>query len=252
MTTQSFRHVARPVRLPLSALALALAASTAAAQEPPREEATTLDRIEVTGTRITRRHGNGQPVFVIDRQNIDLRAVTVGEFLQRTPAIAGAATNPQVNNGGGAGAATVDLRGLGVNRSLVLVDGKRWIGTISNANGAVDVNSIPMALIERVEVLKDGASAIYGSDAIGGVVNFILRKDFDGLEASAYYGVSSRGDAQTERYDAVYGLVGDKGRLMLGAATTRKAPSAPPTAPIPASPISSTRARRASAAPAAS
>lgn len=219
MTTQSFRHVARPVRLPLSALALALAASTAAAQEPPREEATTLDRIEVTGTRIKRADmETASPVFVIDRQNIEASgAVTVGEFLQRTPAIAGAATNPQVNNGGGAGAATVDLRGLGVNRSLVLVDGKRWIGTISNANGAVDVNSIPMALIERVEVLKDGASAIYGSDAIGGVVNFILRKDFDGLEASAYYGVSSRGDAQTERYDAVYGLVGDKGRLMLGA-----------------------------------
>ncbi len=185
---------------------------------PQGEQATTLDRIEVTGSRIKRADlETSSPVFVIDRQNIENSgAATVGEFLQRTPAIAGAATNPQVNNGGGAGAATVDLRGLGVNRSLVLVDGKRWIGTVSNANGAVDINSIPMTLIERVEVLKDGASAIYGSDAIGGVVNFILRRDFQGLEASAYYGISSRGDAGTERYDATFGMTGDKGNVVLG------------------------------------
>src|SRR5690554_5517250 len=160
-----FRGNVRPA-LPLSLLALAITAGTAAAQEPPRQDATTLDRIEVTGTRIRRADAEtASPVFVIDRQDIEASgAATVGEFLQRTPAIAGAATNPQVNNGGGAGAATVDLRGLGVNRTLVLVDGRRWIGTISNANGAVDVDSIPMALIARVEVLKDGASAIYGSD----------------------------------------------------------------------------------------
>ncbi|WP_454258739.1 TonB-dependent receptor domain-containing protein [Pseudoxanthomonas mexicana] len=183
------------------------------------DDARTLDTVQVTGSRIKRADmETSSPVFTIDRQTIENSgAATVGEFLQRSPAIAGAATNPQVNNGGGAGAATVDLRGLGVNRSLVLVDGKRWIGTVSNANGAVDINSIPMGLIERVEVLKDGASAIYGSDAIGGVVNFILRKNFEGLEASAFYGVSSRGDADTERYDAVFGMTGDRGRLMLGA-----------------------------------
>ncbi|WP_225764681.1 TonB-dependent receptor [Stenotrophomonas sp. Marseille-Q4652] len=204
----------------MSTAVLALGATPAAAQDaPPQgEQATTLDRIEVTGSRIKRADlETSSPVFVIDRQNIENSgAATVGEFLQRTPAIAGAATNPQVNNGGGAGAATVDLRGLGVNRSLVLVDGKRWIGTVSNANGAVDINSIPMTLIERVEVLKDGASAIYGSDAIGGVVNFILRRDFQGLEASAYYGISSRGDAGTERYDATFGMTGDKGNVVLG------------------------------------
>ncbi|WP_448673796.1 TonB-dependent receptor domain-containing protein [Pseudoxanthomonas mexicana] len=204
--------------------ALAVGAASAAgtglafAQESTNE-AKTLDTIQVTGSRIKRADlETSSPVFSIDRQTIEASgAATVGEFLQRSPAISGAATNPQVNNGGGAGAATVDLRGLGVNRSLVLVDGKRWIGTISNANGAVDINSIPMGLIERVEILKDGASAIYGSDAIGGVVNFILRKNFEGLEASAFYGVSSRGDADTERYDAIFGMTGDRGRLMLGA-----------------------------------
>jgi iron complex outermembrane receptor protein len=220
VTIQPLSRAIRNVLLPLSTAVLALGPVAAAAQTPPRdEEPTTLDRIQVTGTRIKRADmETASPVFVIDRQNIESSgAVTIGDFLQRTPAIAGAATNPQVNNGGGAGAATVDLRGLGVNRSLVLVDGKRWIGTVSNANGAVDINSIPMSLIERVEVLKDGASAIYGSDAIGGVVNFILRKDFDGMEASAYYGISSRGDAGSERYDGTFGVVGEKGRLMLGA-----------------------------------
>ncbi len=221
MSIQPLSHAIRRALLPLSTAAVALgAAGNVLAQDtPPKEEATNLDRIQVTGSRIKRADlETSSPVFTIDRQNIESSgAATVGEFLQRTPAIAGAATNPQVNNGGGAGAATVDLRGLGVNRSLVLVDGKRWIGTISNANGAVDVNSIPMALIERVEVLKDGASAIYGSDAIGGVVNFILRKDFEGVEASAFYGTSSRGDADTQRFDATFGIAGEKGRLMLGA-----------------------------------
>ncbi len=220
MKIQTLSEAVRCALLPMSTAVLALGATPAAAQDaPPQgEQATTLDRIEVTGSRIKRADlETSSPVFVIDRQNIENSgAATVGEFLQRTPAIAGAATNPQVNNGGGAGAATVDLRGLGVNRSLVLVDGKRWIGTVSNANGAVDINSIPMTLIERVEVLKDGASAIYGSDAIGGVVNFILRRDFQGLEASAYYGISSRGDAGTERYDATFGMTGDKGNVVLG------------------------------------
>lgn len=221
MSIQPLSQAVRLALLPISTAALALgAAGSALAQDAaPKSDATNLDRIEVTGSRIKRADlETSSPVFTIDRQSIESSgAATVGEFLQRTPAIAGAATNPQVNNGGGAGAATVDLRGLGVNRSLVLVDGKRWIGTISNANGAVDVNSIPMALIERVDVLKDGASAIYGSDAIGGVVNFILRKDFEGLEASAFYGISSRGDAATQRFDATFGLTGEKGHLMLGA-----------------------------------
>ncbi len=205
--------------LPFSTLvAMGMPTAASAQQAQAKPDATNLDRIEVTGSRIKRADlETSSPVFTIDRQSIqNSGAATVGEFLQRSPAIAGAATNPQVNNGGGAGAATVDLRGLGVNRSLVLVDGKRWIGTISNANGAVDINSIPMALIERVEILKDGASAIYGSDAIGGVVNFILRKDFEGVEASAYFGTSSRGDASTRRLDATFGMIGEKGRLMLG------------------------------------
>jgi outer membrane receptor protein involved in Fe transport len=221
----------KPATHPLSLAIIAAIASSAMAQpalaqETEASSTTTLERIEVTGSRIKRSDlETSSPVFVIDRQAIsDSGAATIGEFLQRTPAISGAGMNPQVNNGGGAGAATVDLRGLGQTRSLVLVDGKRWIPSVSNAAGAVDINTLPMAMIERVEILKDGASAIYGSDAIGGVVNFIMRRNFEGVEASAFYGVSSRGDAATTRFDAMFGSTGDKGSVIIGAGYDKEDP----------------------------
>ena len=218
-----------PLRLAILAAIAASTALPALAQEaepPPAPGPTTLDRVEVTGSRIKRTDlETSSPVAVIDREAInDSGAATVGEFLQRNPAIAGAGMNPQVNNGGGAGTATVDLRGLGQTRTLVLVDGRRWIPSVSNALGAVDVNTIPMSMIERVEILKDGASAIYGSDAISGVVNFILRHDFQGMEASAFYGVSSRGDANTTRADATFGFSSDRGSLIAAAGYDKEDP----------------------------
>ena len=203
----------KPATHPLSLAIIAAIASSAMAQpalaqETEASSTTTLERIEVTGSRIKRSDlETSSPVFVIDRQAIsDSGAATIGEFLQRTPAISGAGMNPQVNNGGGAGAATVDLRGLGQTRSLVLVDGKRWIPSVSNAAGAVDINTLPMAMIERVEILKDGASAIYGSDAIGGVVNFIMRRNFEGVEASARIAPVD-GSAATVRSVDTYSVV---------------------------------------------
>src|SRR3546814_17839601 len=95
-------------------------------------------------------------------------------------------------NNGNEGAATVDLRNRGEERTLVLVDGKRFVPY--DSNGVVDLNMIPPALIERVEVVTGGASAVYGSDAISGVVNFIMRKDFEGIEADAQYGLTTRGE----------------------------------------------------------
>jgi len=174
------------------------------------QEATTLDRVEVTGSRIRRVDAEtSSPVFTMEREQIEATgAVNIGDFLQETPAISGAATNPQVNNGGGTGAATVSLRGLGSERTLLLVNGRRM-----QTN---DVNSIPINMVERVEVLKDGASAIYGSDAIGGVVNFILRKDFTGAIASATYGISSRGDGATTGADVTMGASSDRGSIVIG------------------------------------
>ncbi len=131
----------------------------------------------------------------------------MGQLVQQVPAISGAATNPAVNNGGGTGASTVELRGLGAERTLVLLNGRR-VGAISSV-GAVDINMMPVNLIERVEVLKEGAGAVYGSDAIGGVVNFITRKDLDGLELGYDYGVSDAGDGARQ---AVEPRLGHDGR----------------------------------------
>jgi iron complex outermembrane receptor protein len=97
----------------------------------------------------------------------------------------GSTLNSTFNNGGN-GETRVSLRNLGSNRTLVLVNGRRWVGG-TGLGGAVDLNTIPTAAVERIEVLKDGASTIYGSDAIAGVVNVILRQNFEGAEANAYY-----------------------------------------------------------------
>ena len=187
-------------------------AGSAFAQTTPaqtQEAAKTLDTIQVTGTRIRRVDTEGaSPVFTIDTAAIERTgAATIGDFLQDIPAISGAATNPSVNNGGGTGAATVSLRGLGEERTLTLLNGRRMV--------YADVNSIPMSAIARVEVLKDGASAIYGTDAIGGVVNFILKRDFDGGELSFGYGESSRGDGQRTSGNVTYGWSGERGNVLL-------------------------------------
>src|SRR5690606_38218423 len=152
------------------AISLALVAGAAAvsgnafAQEdsPAGQDATTLDSIEVTGSRI--RHvdaATSQPILVLDRPAIDKSGRTSVADLLQTITTNSAPINTQVNNGGD-GSAGVDLRGLGSARTLVLVNGRRWV---SSLGGSVDLNTIPSAMVERVEILKDGASSIYGSDA---------------------------------------------------------------------------------------
>jgi iron complex outermembrane receptor protein len=175
-----------------------------------------LEQIVVTGSRIRRVDSEtASPVFTMDRGTIESSGVTtMGALVQQVPSIAGAATNPAVNNGGGTGASTVELRGLGAERTLVLLNGRR-VGAIASV-GAVDVNILPVNLIERVEVLKEGAGAVYGSDAIGGVVNFITRKDLDGLEIGADYGVSDRGDGARQSVNLAWGMTGERGNFLLG------------------------------------
>src|SRR3546814_688385 len=129
------------------------------------------------------------PVSVVTQESIKLSGTSgVEDYLRDIPQ-AVAAWGSATNNGN-EGAATVDLRNLGEERTLVLVDGKRFVPY--DSNGVVDLNMIPPALIERVEVATGGASAVYGSDAISGVVNFIMRKDFEGIEADAQYGQIGR------------------------------------------------------------
>ncbi|MFZ9347496.1 MAG: TonB-dependent receptor plug domain-containing protein [Arenimonas sp.] len=195
-----------------SALILGTGAMLApAVQAQAQEEAKTIDTVQVTGSRIKRVDAEtASPVFQLEREAIDKTgALTIGDFLQDIPAVAGAATNPAVNNGGGTGAATVSLRGLGDERTLILVNGRRIVTR--------DVNAIPMSMVQTVEVLKDGASAIYGSDAVGGVVNFILKSNFDGLEARVDYGLSSRHDGQRQGASVTWGASGDRGNIIVSA-----------------------------------
>jgi iron complex outermembrane receptor protein len=200
--------------LSLGAVAAVGVAGTAFAQNATTDNGNqkpqTLQTIVVTGSHIRRVDlETSNPVTVVTAQQIKASGkLTLGDIVQELPSIAGNATNPNVNNGGGTGASTVSLRGLGSSRTLILVDGHRVINN--------DVNAIPAELVERVEVLKDGASSVYGSDAIGGVVNFILKKNYQGAEFSANYGISDRNDGERKGYSFTFGQTSDKGSIIAG------------------------------------
>lgn len=201
--------------LSLSAVIAMSATGSAFAQDtsttpPTAANAQTLKTVVVTGSHIRRVDiETASPVVTIDRQTIAATGkVTLGDLIQQLPAMTGGNTNPQVNNGGGNGTSSLGLRGLGANRTLVLVDGQR----INNN----DPNTIPASMIERIDVLTDGASAVYGSDAIGGVVNFITRKNYQGAELAVKYGESDRNDGESSGYSFTFGQTSDKGSIMGG------------------------------------
>jgi iron complex outermembrane receptor protein len=156
--------------------------------------------ITVTGSTIERKTlTTPAPLTILNREDLQASGrSTVGDIIQSLPAQSNA-INAQANNGGD-GSTRVNIRGLGTARTLTLLNGRRMVAGGNGANASVDLNTIPLAVIERVEVLKDGASSIYGSDAVAGVVNVITRTDFDGTEAALYTGGTQRGDGFT--YDA--------------------------------------------------
>lgn len=165
------------------------AAAPAFAQDaPPADADTAVEEIVVTGSRIRQPNlVTTSPVTQVTGEDIDVAGVTRVEDLLNSLPQAFAAQNSSVSNGS-TGTATVDLRGLGAARTLVLIDGRRLpFGTPLQGGVSPDLNQIPGQLIERVEVLTGGASAVYGSDALSGVVNFIMRKDFEGIEVDAQY-----------------------------------------------------------------
>ena len=171
--------------LAAGALATSVAVPTAIAQE---EAAADLERVQVTGSRIQRTDIEGAlPVTVIDREQIERSGFqSVADLLRNTTFNSSGSYRPQSGNTF-QGLNLIDLRGLGSSRSLVLVDGRRL--TMAPQSGASqDLNSIPLGAVERIEILSDGASAIYGSDAIGGVINVITRRDFNGAELSIGHG----------------------------------------------------------------
>ncbi|WP_342316089.1 TonB-dependent receptor [Lysobacter sp. FW306-1B-D06B] len=220
MNHRNLRTAMRVGMLP-AGIAIALAPAFAVAQEGGEQGATTLDRIEVTGSRIKRADvETSQPIFTLSRAEIQKQGVTsVADVLQRISSN-GAALNSTFNNGGD-GSAGISLRNLGEGRTLVLVNGRRWT---QGLGGSVDLNTIPAAMIERVEVLKDGASTIYGSDAIAGVVNIITRSNFEGAEAGAYIGQYQQGDGERQAYDFTIGTGNDRGNVMLGVSYVKEEP----------------------------
>jgi iron complex outermembrane recepter protein len=182
------------------AISALLTAGTASAQSSSVDSASasSLDSVTVTGSHIKRLQISGVgPVSVIDAEAIERSGATsVETLLQRLPASAGFAGS-QTNAywaENGYGTTQVNLRGLGINRTLVLLNGRRVVNGGTGANSSVDLNVIPVAMIERIEVLKDGASAIYGADAVAGVVNVITKKNYDGGEAAVRYGRTFKGD----------------------------------------------------------
>jgi outer membrane receptor protein involved in Fe transport len=169
--------------------------------------------ITVTGSLIGRKEVDStSPVSVLDKQKLESAGITsVGDILQKIPA-QGNAINAQNNNGGN-GSTRINLRSLGTNRTLVLLNGRRVVPSGGGANSSVDFGTIPLAMIERVEVLKDGASAIYGSDAIAGVVNVITRTNMNGTEANIYTATSSQRDGTNYDLSFVTGHSSNRGNI---------------------------------------
>ena len=205
------------------------ATTTAVAQEAEVEE------VIVTGSRIRQNPLEARtPIMNLSEADLERSGRTsVADYLQ-TLAITGSAINAANNTSGnlgfppdgggiGAGQAEVDLRNLTSKRTLVLVDGRRWISgtSASGISVAVDLNSIPVGAIERIEVLQDGASPIYGSDAIAGVVNIITKSDYEGLQASAYFGAFDEGDGEVQEYEISFGASAERARVFLDVSYTK-------------------------------
>src|SRR5688500_18012451 len=216
----NFNQLSGAIRFALLAgAASTFAAVPAFAQDTTTEtEATELDTIQVTGSRLKRAEIEGAvPVVVIDRTQIDASGdISVADVLRDSTFASFGNFKPQ-SGSSAQSLATIDLRGLGSGRTLVLIDGRRAPTAPQAASSGTDINSIPLAAVERIEILSDGASAVYGSDAIGGVVNIILRKDFNGVELR--YGIQQTevtgGDL--EEGSIAFGVSSDRGSLVGGA-----------------------------------
>jgi iron complex outermembrane recepter protein len=215
----------------LAASALAGLPMIANAQEAPAaEEATPAKDIIVTGSRIRRDPlSEDSPVVIVDQAALARTGLSsVADILQRLPSASGG-LNSKVNNSGnlgnppdgggvGAGSAEIDLRYLSAKRTLVLVDGLRFVNGTSGSGipSTVDLNTIPANMISRIEVLQAGASPLYGSDAIAGVVNIITKASQEGLQVSGQFGTFRQGDGHTQDYNASYGIKRPATNLVFG------------------------------------
>ena len=188
----------------------AFAQAEASAEAPDAEAVNPEDAIVVTGSRITNPNLDlSSPVGVVTSEELELRQTNVAEqFLRELPS-AVPSIGSAVNNGNG-GSSFVNLRGIGSQRNLVLLDGRRFVP--ADTTGRVDLNSIPLAVIERTDILTGGATTTYGADAVSGVVNFVTKRDFAGLEANFTSTIAEEGDAEGYRAELTLGSNFDDGR----------------------------------------
>ncbi|MBP7339255.1 TonB-dependent receptor [Niveispirillum sp.] len=182
-----------------------------------------VEEIVVTGSRIARPNDTStSPVYSVGAAEIDaLQQPEVEKIFRMLPVTVPG--DGQNTNNGTAGASTVDLRGLGAQRNLVMMDGKRV--TPYNFNGLVDVSTIPTALIQRVDIVTGGASAVYGSDAMSGAINFIMKDDFEGVDANYDHSVTGKGDGTIHSADVTVGsnLADGRGNVVLGINYSKRA-----------------------------
>lgn len=204
-------------RLSTLAIAICTTFSPVQAQQQQKTDAATAktERIEVTGSRIRRTDMETHtPVVSVSSDDIARTgAVNINQLLNQLPAMVPALSAQTSNNNGYAGTSTQDLRGLGSIRTLVLVNGRRHVPTIPGTS-TVDVSSIPTQLIERIDILTGGASSVYGADAVSGVVNIILKKQFDGTELLAGYSQSGMQDGERGYLSLTHGEEIDDGSLI--------------------------------------
>lgn len=182
------------------------------------DEDNSSDGIVVTGSRIRGAQGTGK-VITLDRTIIEETGVVdLGEALRQLPQNFSGGQNPGVGAGGGVlnqnvnAASTPNLRGLGADSTLTLLNGHRL--PYDTASAGIDISAIPLAAVDRIEVLPDGASALYGSDAVAGVINVILRRDFEGVTTSGQLGSSTQGGNFRQQFDVVGGTTWDSGGLV--------------------------------------
>ncbi|MES2626888.1 MAG: TonB-dependent receptor plug domain-containing protein, partial [Pseudomonadota bacterium] len=205
------RTLARSIRTRYAFMAASLVAGAGAlfGSQAAVAQPADIEEIAINGSRIQRDgYSAPTPVSVLTVTEINAVAPSnITDFMKTLPSIQGTATassNSGSLSNGQAGIASLNLRSLGANRTLVLLDGQRSV--TSAATGLIDINTFPQALISRVEVVTGGASAAYGSDAVGGVVNFVLDRDYEGVKTDYQYGETTYGDIPTQKFSVTGGL----------------------------------------------
>jgi iron complex outermembrane receptor protein len=208
------------VAMSIATIMACISFSAISAENTSAEQEADVEVINVTGSRISRTEMEGiAPIVVFSKADLDASSATnLGAFIQKIPAISGPAESHAAQFA--TGTATATLRGLAARNTLVLVNGRR-LGS-SGIGGSADLNTIPMSAVKSIEVVQDGASAVYGSDAIAGVVNIIMNDDFDGLQVKLNYGQSSRSDNEETGIDITYGIDSDKGNLLVNYSRNRE------------------------------